>query len=251
MNAGEAYSRDLVRTHDKDRYLATLFAPQSAQPHLFALYAFDLEISRIRNQVSEPSIGLIRQQWWHDTLDGIYAGAAMDHPAAQALAHAIDAGKLPKEPLHALVTAREFDLYADPMPDLAALETYLGETSSTLIQMAAMSLDAAASRQAAEAAGFAGVALGFAAILGDPMRRKQFIPPGMDLAMAIRHARKRLAEARALRPKLAVAVLPAFLPVGLAGLYLDRIARAPDTPLDVSQFRRQITLWYHARRDSF
>ena len=245
------HCRDLVRAEDKDRFLATLFAPEPAQPHLFALYAFNLEVARIRSMVSEAQIGLIRQQWWHDTLDAIFAGAVADHPVAAALARAIKAGKLPKEPLHNLITAREFDLYADTMSDVTALEAYLGETSSALIQMAAMILDPAAARQSAEAAGLAGVAHGLALILGDPTRRTQFLPPGMDVKGAIAHACTRLAEARALQPKLGSTVLPAFLPVSLTALYLDRIARAPDKPLAVTQFRRQIALWYHARRDSF
>ena len=249
MNSADDHCRILVRTHDKDRFLATLFAPEAAQPHLFALFAFNLEVARIRNLVSEPHIGLIRQQWWHDTLDGIYSGAVVNHPAAEALTRAITAGKLPKEPLKNLITAREFDLYADRMPDVTALETYLGETNSALIQLAAMLLDPTAAQQSAQAAGFAGVAHGLAVILGDPTRRAQFLPPGMDVPAAIAHARARLAEARALRPKLSLSVLPAFLPVSLTGLYLDRIARAPDLALSVTQFRRQITLWYHAKRD--
>lgn len=44
---------------------------------------------------------------------------------------------------------------------------------------------------------------------------------------------------------------PAFLPASLTDLYLRRIENAPDQPLAVTQFRRQLTLWYHARRDSF
>ena len=251
MSNADEHCLGLVRTGDKDRFLATLFAPDAARPHLLALYAFNLEVARIRHVVSEPHVGLIRQQWWRDTLDAIYAGSIVGHPVAEALARAIAVGRLPREPLQNLVTAHEFDLYADPMPDMAALETYLGETNSVLIQMAAMILNSGDAAQAAEAAGLAGVAHGLALILGDPMRRTPFLPPDMDVPAAIAHSAKRLAEARALQPKLRSSVLPAFLPVSLTGLYLDRIARAPDKPLVVTQFRRQITLWYHARRDSF
>jgi 15-cis-phytoene synthase len=251
MSAGNDHCRDLVRSQDKDRFLAVLFAPEAAQPHLFALHAFDLEVRRIRQVVSEPQIGLIRQQWWSDTIDGIYSGSVPGHPVAEALAAAIVAGNLPKSALQALVIAHEFDLFADAMPDVTALEAYLGETSSTLIQLAAMILDATSAPAAAEAAGLAGVAHGLALILADPSRRRQYLPPGMDVAAAIAHARKRLAEARVLRPKLNSTVLPAFLPASLTELYLRRIAAAPDRPLVVTQFRRQLTLWYYARRDGF
>ena len=36
----------LVREGDRDRYLATLFAPAEHRGALFALYAFNVEISR-------------------------------------------------------------------------------------------------------------------------------------------------------------------------------------------------------------
>ena len=69
------------------------------------------------------------------------------------------------------------------------------------------------------------------------------------------HARERLGEARALRHAIPPAALPAFLPVSLAELYLDRAGRlgeaARDKPVEISQFRRQLRLWWKARRDSF
>ena len=64
--------QELVRTGDRDRFLASLFAPDDARPALLALYAFNLEIGRIAASVSEPQLGLIRQQWWLDTLDAIF-----------------------------------------------------------------------------------------------------------------------------------------------------------------------------------
>lgn len=251
MNAAQQHCFDLVRTHDKDRFLATLFAPEAAQPHLFALYAFNLEVARIRHLVSEAHIGLIRLQWWRDTLDAMYDGGTAGHPVAEALASAIAARGLPKPPLQALVTAHEFDLYADPMPDMTTLEAYLGETNSVLIQLAAMLLNPVGAPAAASAAGLAGVAHGLTLILADPARRGQFLPPGMDMKDAIAHARHRLAEARSHSAKLNAGVRPAFLAASLTELYLQRIERAPDQPLTVTQFRRQLTLWYHARRDSF
>ncbi len=96
------HCQDLVAKADKDRFLSCLFAPQDARPHLFALYAFNVEIARIREAVSEPQVGLVRQQWWLDTIDGIYAGRTPDHPVAQALVAAIAKGDLPKHALQNL-----------------------------------------------------------------------------------------------------------------------------------------------------
>ena len=240
---------DIVRTHDRDRWLSSLFAPDDKRPHLLALSAFNAEILRVRDTVSEPALGLIRLQWWRDTIESISAGSgARGHPVAEALAGAIAEGGLPEQALLDLVTAHEFDLYHDRMPDLTALEAYLGETSSRLIQMAAMILDRQAAPKAAECAGLAGVAQGLARILGDPRHRGPFLPEGMSVDDAIAHAENRLAQAMTLLPGLPKPVLPAFLPVSLTGLYLKRIAAAPDAPLSVSPLRRQFTLWWTARR---
>jgi 15-cis-phytoene synthase len=241
--------QELVAKGDKDRYLSCLFAPDAVRPHLFALYAFNLEISRIRDVVSEPQIGLVRQQWWLDSIDGIYAGNTQEHPVAVALAAAIMFAKLPKEPLRNLIIAREFDLYDDAMPTLNDLEGYLGETSSSLMQMAALILG----KSAADVAGLAGVAFGIADVLRSA--RKSFLPAdmvqGLGEAETVKqlcaHARKRLGEARAL--EITPDVLPAFLPASLTELYLARIERGGS--LHVSQFRRQISLWRAARHNRF
>ena len=50
------------------------------------------------------------------------------------------------------------------------------------------------------------------------------------------------------RPVLPKSVLPAFLPVSLTGLYLRKIEKAPDAPLAVSPVRRQLTMWWTAKR---
>ena len=96
---------DLVRAADKDRFLASLFAPEDKRRHLHALYAFNIEISRIPELVSDTAVGEIRYQWWLDTLDAIYHGEEQQHPVAQCLALAIETGDLPKHALQNLVKA--------------------------------------------------------------------------------------------------------------------------------------------------
>ena len=238
--------QDLVRSGDGDRFLASLFVPDDRRRAILALYAFNLEIARIAPSVSEPQIGLIRQQWWLDTLDAIAAGqGSAAHPVAQELARAMILHGLPLHALKTMVEAREFDLFSDPMPDLRALEAYLGETSSALIQLASVVLAGTRAAQSAEAAGLAGVAHGLALRLnaGDG----DCLPPGMTPVDAQAHARRRLAEARALTATLAPEVLPAFLPVSLTELYLAAAWRSRP-PLAL---RRQFALWRAARRNRF
>src|SRR5205823_335241 len=44
----------LVRRHDRDRYQTVLFAPAARREALFALYAFNYEIARVRETVTQP-----------------------------------------------------------------------------------------------------------------------------------------------------------------------------------------------------
>ena len=240
---------DIVRTRDRDRWLSCLFAPDDKRPHLLALYAFNAEVLRVRDTVSEPHLGMIRLQWWRDTIEAICSGSpAPGHPVAEALAAAIAEGGLPKAALIDLVTAHEFDLFHDRMPDLTALEAYMGEAYSRLIMMAAMILDRDAAPGASECAGLAGVAQGLSLVLADPRHRDPFLPQGMSVREAIGHAENRLSQAMTLLPGLPRPLLPAFLPVSLTGLYLKKIAAASDAPLAVSPLRRQWHMWWTAKR---
>src|SRR5215469_14316459 len=60
----------LVQRHDRDRYQTVLFAPVAHREALFALYAFNYEIARVRERVTEPILGRMRLEWWRE------AGAA-------------------------------------------------------------------------------------------------------------------------------------------------------------------------------
>src|SRR3954471_14198883 len=154
-----------VREGDPDRYFAALFAPADKRPHLFALYAFNHEIARIRETVSEALPGEIRLQWWHDTLQGEARGDVRANPVAAALDDTIVRFRLPRQALVDLIDARVFDLYDDPMPTLTDLEGYCGETSSALIRLASLILNDGADPGAADAAGHAGVAYAVTGLL--------------------------------------------------------------------------------------
>ena len=83
----EAYRHceQIVRAQDKDRFLASLFAPAERRPYLFALYAFALEIARVQALVQEPLAGTIRLQWWLEALGGLRAEEAAASPVMIAL----------------------------------------------------------------------------------------------------------------------------------------------------------------------
>src|SRR5262245_33397601 len=110
---GDAFDhcQALVRQADRDRFLASLFAPADRRPDLFAIYAFNVEIAGVREVAREPLPGEMRLQWWRDVLDGSRPGEARDHPVAAALGEATARRGLPVDTLLDLIEARTFDLY--------------------------------------------------------------------------------------------------------------------------------------------
>lgn len=281
MMDSDQHCLDLVRAGDKDRFLASLFAPENKRRYLHALYAFNIEVSRIPEQVSDPAAGEIRYQWWLDTIDGIYHGEVSPHPVAQSLAAAIEAGDLPKHALQNLVKAKIFDLYSDPVPSLLDLEGYLGETSSALIQMASLILGREQALESAEAAGLAGVAYGLAGIMRSLPRHRAmgrcYVPVdllkqrqanvadvladdnnaavGIVLSELRLKIKERLEQAQRMAWTIKPDVMPAYLHVALTQGYLAKLDTQRETVLksgaEVSRWRKQWILWKAAKTESF
>ncbi|WP_428030343.1 phytoene/squalene synthase family protein [Ancylobacter sp.] len=248
------YCAALVRDLDRDRYVADLFAPAERRGALFALHAFNVEVSRVREAITSPMAGEVRLQWWQEALDGGARGDVRANPVAAALLDTIDAHRLPRASLTALLDARIFDLYDDPMPTVNDLEGYAGETSSALIRLATLVLSPQAGAASAEAAGHAGVAYAVTGLLrAFPVhaRRGQCYVP-LDLLKAHGLTREDAVSGRA-SPALQAALgdlralarrhyeaamkalagveageLPAFLPLMLVPGDLTRMERPHD-----------------------
>lgn len=277
LDESYAYCATLVRGLDKDRFLAALFAPEAVRPHLLALAAFNVEVSRVRQTAREPMPGEIRLAWWREVLEGQGRGDVQGNPVAEALMDTIARCALPTASLVALTEARTFDLYDDPMPSLADLEGYAGETTSALLQLSALTLDAAAAPKAAEASGHGGVALALTGLMRtfpvQAARGQCFLPldllkkhgggredavsgkPGAALQATLGDVRAAarahlFAAAEALRD-LPATLAPAFLPLALVPGDLAALARVRDPfqqTAGLSPFRRQLGLWRAARR---
>src|SRR5262245_40700240 len=132
----------LVRAADKDRFLTTLFAPAERRDALFALYAFNVEIARVREVIREPVAGEIRLQWWSDALSGADRGEVAAHPVASARLAGSGRYRLPAERSEALIEARRSDLDPEPRARLADLAAYAQGASASLITLAAQILAA-------------------------------------------------------------------------------------------------------------
>lgn len=121
------FCRETVRQWDYPRYVCALFAPASLRDGVFALLAFYCEIRRTRQVVSEPMMGMIRLQWWRDSLDALYAGLMPEHDIFRILAPIRD--KLAQADFHELLDAIERDLTTQQPETLAEMvESIRSET---------------------------------------------------------------------------------------------------------------------------
>jgi NADH dehydrogenase [ubiquinone] 1 alpha subcomplex assembly factor 6 len=135
--AGLSPAAELVRRHDRDRFQTALFAPPARREALFALYAFNYEVARVREIVTEPMLGQIRLQWWREAIAAAFAGGAPgEHPVVLALTTAIREFGLSRASLDSLVDSRERDLAPEPPADLAELEGYAEASSAMLVRLA-------------------------------------------------------------------------------------------------------------------
>jgi phytoene synthase len=155
----------LVRRHDRDRFLTALFAPVEQRDDLLALYAFNYEVAKTREVVSEAALGRVRLQWWRESIAGIYAGdTPRHHEVVEPVATAIRRHGLPRESFDRLIDAREGDLANDPPDSLAALERYVDATSGSLVFLA-LTMLGGEGKAASAAAHAVGVAYGLAGLL--------------------------------------------------------------------------------------
>lgn len=132
-----SYCADQVQKHDPDRFMTVMLAPPNLRGDLVSLYAFNLEVAKTRETVSEGLLGDIRLQWWRDAIDECYGpGQPRRHAVVEALAETIQRHDLPRDPFDRLLTARAADLDDEPPATLNAFNAYLDGTAVTLAELA-------------------------------------------------------------------------------------------------------------------
>lgn len=265
------HCEDLVREADKDRFVSALFAPAAHRRALHALYAFNVELARVRELAREPMPGEIRLQWWREVLSGERAGEA--GPVGAALRATVTRYRLPMDQVMAMIEARSFDLYDDPMGSTAELEGYSEKTSSVVMRLAAQILNDGIDPGVGEPARHAGIAYAVTGLLAafpqhasqrrlylplDVMRRHGARPEDVFAGIATPELMRMLADmreiARAHLVQVSITGIPAsllsaFLPAALVRPLLKSLERDADpfVPHPLPAWRRQWLLWRAAR----
>lgn len=218
----------LVREEDRDRFLATLFAPADKRPALFAIYAFDIEIGHISGRVSEPLAGEVRLQWWHDVITGISREQAGGHPVAAALIETIERYNLPEQTFVDLIDALRDALYRKPAETIAEFEEWAGKTDGGVFMLAARILSGGSDFDGLSK--YAGAA--FACMKG--------AGPDSNIHDLASLAERHLSAARAKLPAAKSEVIAAFLPLALVRPMLRAIEKGGTA---LPPWRRQWILW--------
>ncbi len=204
---------DMVRRLDPDRWLSSRFITDAAaRADVVAVYALNIELSKVASSVSDPMMGEIRLTWWREAFEHLAAGKPpRQHPVIQAL------GGFDPMALEVLPEGRFADLDAEPFADDAAVLAYLDGTAGALMALAARRLHPKARFQevkgAARAFGLAG--LWRAREAGHRSR----LPASWTKADVRARVRAELTAARAELKHLPVAAFPAVAYAALARPY--------------------------------
>ena len=241
---------DDVRRHDYDRYFCTLFAPDDRRLGLIALLALNLELARVRERVSEATLGQIRLAWWHETIEGIFEGKPRQHPVARALADSVARHDISRASLDSMIEARSIEFEEQGFPTLESLERFADQTSGALHRSCLRVLEVEAPEIEASV-GHVGTAWALVGLVRSvPVHAKlgRLYLPRDALAKAqlsaseilsltsgarlkpvietvIQRASQHLRAARESLPKAPRQALPVLLPAILADSYLTRIRR--------------------------
>ena len=170
-----ACSRELTsdRKFDSPSYTLQTFIPPSARDAYLSIRALNIELARIPDLVSNPTVGSLRMQFWRDNISRTFADTPPREPVAVLLHYALASLKarhpgistnVMKGWVLKVINAREQYMDNRPYTTIAALEDYAENTYSTLLYLtfAALPLH---SIEADHVASHIGKATGIAAVL--------------------------------------------------------------------------------------
>ncbi|WP_455481170.1 phytoene/squalene synthase family protein [Bartonella sp. B12(2025)] len=183
------YCLNILRAMDRDRYISVLFAPKKKRRALAALYAFNVEVARIRESVHDPLIGEMRLRWWYDSIANGEMQNSKNNPILSDLFTAMTLFNLPKIAFLRYCDAQISNLYHNPIATLHDLEFYCGETASIILQLSCHILDPDAAQDFTNVCEYGGIAQGLSGVLRllsfMQSRYQYYLPADMLKAMGV------------------------------------------------------------------
>jgi phytoene synthase len=201
---------------------------------LFTLYAFNHEIAKTREVVTETRLGLIRLQWWRDAIGAIYDGKpVLRHEVVEPLAAVIRKHSLPRDLFDSLLYAREFDL-EDKLPaSLEGMKHYADFTTTPLLKLALLIEGKQASEDDIKGAATSYAMAGLLrAVVAHSKQRRCYLPEDLlHKAETNQYALFDGKEFEKLKPAVKAVVDAAkttspLLPAKMAAMYLRQIEKA-------------------------
>ncbi len=249
MGMKENNCQEIVRMHDPDRFLISLFFPPEKRSHLWALYALNHEIARTREVVTDTTMGLIRLQWWRDTLAAFYdKNEVGPHAVMEGLSEAIWRYDLPRPLFDHLIYAREFDLEDRSPGSLEGLCNYADFTHTPLLRLSLLIAEEDPDHPSVQPVAMAYAMTGLIRAL--PFHEAQgrvFLPEGMPVSAVRGRAEELLRQANPAGESKMIRLHRVT-----TEQYLNKIKglndNAQDPRLGVPPLFRQINLWRTARK---
>jgi|APTNR8051073442_1049403.scaffolds.fasta_scaffold11949_2 phytoene synthase len=270
-----SYCAEQARRFDNDRFVCSLFAPESCRESIWGVLALNLELARLPEVVREPMLRQIRLAWWRERIDDVFDGRPGDHAVLQSLARAVGDHGISRCHIDRMVEGRARDLEADPVPNtMTDLLSYVDATSASATRLALEVLDGRSDADM-RVAGHVGVAWGLVGLMRavpfHARHGRSYVPRALDLPAdvpvtnpsrsngrarlrltverIIEKAADELRQARALRSSVSPKAMPALLPATVAQVYVSRFARtnydAYDPRIEAPSPLRLYRLWFN------
>ena len=256
MMTGEI-SFDTLKTYEPDRYYAALLAPKVHREDVLAVVGFAAELRRIACHVSEPLLGAIRLQWWHDALHDWHPDKLTGSPAADAFARVMQDRQLPRAVLDRVIDGAMALQTGAAIGDCTKSVAQFSTLEGGLFALLALVLDDSRRDCISRAATPAGAAYGLARCLFDQMTSASGGAIAADGAALLGLRDEALTQLEMARTAVADIKGPArmaFLPLALVEPYLRVVApqiikqERKTTHLRLSPLRRMWLIWrWHLR----
>lgn len=126
----EQYCQQRTAASGSSFYYSFMFLPPAQRRAITALYAFCREVDDVVDEVSEGHVARLKLDWWrhqvalaHGTATPTTDGDAR-HPVTRALAPAIAAFSLPREPFEEIIDGMQMDLNYNRYETFSDLRLY-------------------------------------------------------------------------------------------------------------------------------